>query len=72
MERWAVFVLRHVQSGLYFGRKADHVTTMRQAYRWYSAEELEIWLNVAHHAPKDRDNYQPVEAEMMIGVNEHV
>lgn len=68
MERWTVHVLRHTPTGQYYGRMADHVKTLRQAWRWYSPEELETWLTVSIYAPADKDNYQPVEAEIMMEV----
>ncbi|WP_181438670.1 hypothetical protein [Paenibacillus sambharensis] len=44
----------------------EHKSSLWQAWRWYSEEQLEIWLQVSIYAPEQPDDYEPVTAILTI------
>jgi len=64
MESWTGYVLKHKQTGLYWSKMADHTTKLRQAKRFYDADEANVYMEVSHYKPDRPDEYELQEVEL--------
>ncbi|MUT66049.1 hypothetical protein [Paenibacillus sp. NEAU-GSW1] len=64
METKRQIVLRH-KSGLYFGRDTELTKKLWSAWRWYP-EQFEVWIEASIYAPKNKDEFDPIEVELVI------
>lgn len=64
MESWHGYVLKHKHTGLYWSKMADHTTKLRQAKRFYDADEANIYMEVSNYRPDRPDEYELKEIEL--------
>lgn len=70
MESKSNFVLRHKETGSYYGYDLERTKNLFKAWRFFDEQQLNVWLDNSIYTPEFRDEYEAVPVELTIAVKE--
>jgi hypothetical protein len=66
MESKIRYVLKHKETGLYYGYNAQPAKHLFSAWRFESEEYLKLWLEHANYRPKHPEEYELIAVKQTI------